>query len=76
MWGLKGLRVETGDIVGIKLRRREVMTAARAEDETVYVSHLHLGRCPPLLRPIPVLVLLNLLCTDEDIKCQRAYLLT
>ena len=29
MWGLKGVRVETGDIIGIQLRRREIITAAR-----------------------------------------------
>lgn len=46
-----------------------------SEDETVYVNHLHLRRCPSLLSPIPVLVLLNLLCTNEDIKGQRGYLL-
>jgi len=29
MWGLKGLRVEIGGIIGIQLRRREIITAAR-----------------------------------------------
>lgn len=48
-----------------------------SEDEMlVYVNHLLLGRCLSLLSPIPVLVLRNLLCTNEDIKGQRGYLRT
>ena len=48
-----------------------------SEDEMlVYVNHLLLGRCLSLLSPIPVLVLMNLLCTNEDIKGQRGYLRT
>lgn len=76
IWGVKGLRVETGDIAGSQAQKKGDHNSSKgSEDETVYVNHLHLRRCPSLLSPIPVLVLMNLLCTSEDIKGQRGYLL-
>lgn len=77
MWGLKGLSRDRRHYCNPAQKKGDNNSSKGSEDEMlVYVNHLLLGRCLSLLSPIPVLVLMNLLCTNEDIKGQRGYLRT